>query len=99
MKAVAIVRAAYASGVDLAVTATGSIKAKGSAAAVAKRTLALAANKPAIVEELSRLGPVHVSNTTPGCLAHGPSPSPDCFAAIRLPATQPKDGNAQSTPH
>jgi hypothetical protein len=33
MKAAAIVRAAYASGIDLAVAVTGSIKAKGPAAA------------------------------------------------------------------
>jgi hypothetical protein len=36
MKATAIVRATHADCVDLAITATGSIRAKGPAAAVAK---------------------------------------------------------------
>jgi hypothetical protein len=54
--------AARTSGIDLAITANGSIRAKGPAAAVAKWAPILAANKPAIVEELSRLEPVHVAD-------------------------------------
>jgi hypothetical protein len=92
MKAAAIVRAAYASGVNLAVTVTGSIKAKGPAVAVAKWAPILAANKPAIVEELSRLEPSMsqigksgrpIWNTMPGCLAHGRSRLPACFVLGR----------------
>jgi hypothetical protein len=49
MKATAIVRAARTSGIDLAITANGSIRAKGPAADVAKWAPILAANKPAIV--------------------------------------------------
>jgi hypothetical protein len=62
MKAAAIIRAAHADGIDLAVTVTGSIKAKGPAAAIVKWTPVIAANKPAIVEELSRLEPAHVAD-------------------------------------
>jgi hypothetical protein len=62
MNAAAIVKAAHASGVELALTASGSIKFKGPSDAVARWTPVLAANKPSVIEELSRLEPVHVAD-------------------------------------
>jgi hypothetical protein len=62
VNAAAIVKAAHASGVELALTASGSVKFKGPSEAVARWTPILAANKPSVIEKLSRLEPVHVED-------------------------------------
>jgi hypothetical protein len=60
MNATAIVKAVRANGIELSLTSSGALKFKGPSGAVARWTPVLAANKPAILEELSWLEPVHV---------------------------------------
>jgi hypothetical protein len=57
MSAAAIIKAAYASGIELSLTPTGSIKFKGHSDAVAKWKPVLVDNKAAIIDELSRQDP------------------------------------------
>jgi hypothetical protein len=53
--------AARASGIGLTLPAAGSIRARGLAAAVARWKSVLAANKPAVIAELSRQALVNVA--------------------------------------